>query len=511
MLRSISRLYRKEISSRGMGVFRILYAINLFFEVLRIYRFRELYFDPIPFVEPNTGHQSLFLVLWLIVLALLALGAFSRLMSIANYLLTVYFFGSIGSFEYHMDYIYLGVGFLMMFVPLARSYSLDRWILLQRNRRNENIVVPPQRVSALYYNLIFLVGVGFVYFGSVFFKFKSEMWMGGLGIWLPGSIPQATILDDQWLLNREYVMKFLSYLTLVFEVALPFIFFIKRFRALLFIIGVGLHIGILFQFPIPYFALGVVSIYVLLLPVSYWDRLARWFARRSNSEEIKKEITTTSVMRRKIDTPRTRWEVLAFKVLVVFLFLFQFNATFNFPFSDGIVSYVVSKSEASRKPIAKALQQKKRLMMFTKKYLGIGPHGVFVDGHFIGYDRLVSVSYDGKLLPMYDERGMPGHYLSGGSWADFNFRVNKPFVMRHKKNLKRGLIRYTAYWAHENNVDLENAAFEVVMKNIEATFEWEKDLLKRNQESPWYPIGYLRWESTQPSFELEKKYTVDGR
>ena len=106
-------------------------------------------------------------------------------------------------------------------------------------------------------------------------------------------------------------------------------------------------------------------------------------------------------------------------------------------------------------------------------------------------------------MPLYDEVGMPGTYLKSGIWANYNFRVNKPFVLRGdfgKLNLKKGLSRYAAFWAHENNVDISNSEFEILMKPIEAQFTWKKDLLEDNLKKPWVNVGTINW--------LNKKATV---
>ncbi|MDM1521666.1 hypothetical protein, partial [Myroides odoratimimus] len=129
---------------------------------------------------------------------------------------------------------------------------------------------PPAEVSVLAYFIPILVGVAFVYFDSIFFKFSSEFWMKGLGMWLPTSVPPIILNDLQFLLNQEYLMYFLGYLTLVFEAIFLFTFFRKRWRVPLLIIGIGLHVGILICYPIPWFALGMCSLYLLMVPISWW-------------------------------------------------------------------------------------------------------------------------------------------------------------------------------------------------------------------------------------------------
>jgi predicted DCC family thiol-disulfide oxidoreductase YuxK len=106
--------------------------------------------------------------------------------------------------------------------------------------------------------------------------------MNGLGMWLPASMPQAVFLNISPLLNVKYLVVGLGYLTLIFETIFLFTFFRKSWRIPLLIIGIGLHIGILVCFPIPFFALGVSGIYLLMMPVGYWNKI---FDRTRNSEK----------------------------------------------------------------------------------------------------------------------------------------------------------------------------------------------------------------------------------
>ncbi len=109
----ITRLYDKQIDATGLALFRILYFTNLFFEVLQIFNFRHLIFDKIPFVEGNEIAVGIGLVVWLCVIVLLALGLFTRVSGILNYLLTIIFFGMDGEFAYHMYYLYTGINLLI--------------------------------------------------------------------------------------------------------------------------------------------------------------------------------------------------------------------------------------------------------------------------------------------------------------------------------------------------------------------------------------------------------------
>ncbi|GAA3614011.1 hypothetical protein GCM10022396_34430 [Flavivirga amylovorans] len=436
--------------------------------------------------------------------------------------------------------------------------------------------------------------------------------MSGLGIWLPASIPQVTIFNDQWILNQEYFIKFIGYFVLIFEIIFPFVFFIKKLRPYFLFIGVALHIGIFFEFPIPYFALGYIAIYLLMISVGLWQiimkkvqykkpRLQLFYnsecqfclrvkicishfdvfkaiefipiqehtskeilsntfyvvnnkgeqfvgnaaykkvivlipffypiallaylpgtfklikflfglvfgitkSKKSvklsnNLENNKKKISDNDILFKKISYKS--FKIKTAKILFIALLFFQFNVVFNFPFSENIVKSAVKINPSLEKPIKKLKNYKNILNKNVKRFFGITGHGVFVDSHYIGFDKIFNISYKGEFLPLYDEQGMPGYYLKGGIWANYNFRVNKPYVLDNPEKLKEGLIRYASFWAHKNEVNLNTAEFSIHMKKINLTFEWEENFLKENLSNPWEEVGTMTWKDKKAIVTLK--------
>lgn len=281
MFKTIDRLYDKKISSKGLAIFRILFSINLLFEVLYIFKYRQLYYDSIPFIETSHTDYGLLLFIWMLILVMLTLGIFTRASSILNYSFILFFLSSTKYNEYHMDYAYSGISFLMILFPIAKSFSLDNLLLKYKYSNTKKLFVPKEKISVLYYFILIFVGVGIVYLDSIATKIHSDSWTNGLGLWLPASLPQITINSYQWILNQKYLILFLGYLTFAFEMIFPFIFWIKKLRIPLAIIGVSLHIGIFLVFPIPYFGLGIACIYLLLIPNIYWGKLLNFIQYKS--------------------------------------------------------------------------------------------------------------------------------------------------------------------------------------------------------------------------------------
>jgi predicted DCC family thiol-disulfide oxidoreductase YuxK len=269
----IERLYDKKIDASGLAVFRILFGFILFGEVLQLYNFRHLMFDKIPFLVHADFDHSYLLITWMIALVFLILGLFTKYVTIANYVFSVYFFGSTEEYEYHMFHVYMAVNFLLIFMGVSREWSLDQLHKKLKYSNTQRIYKPDTRVTVLSYYIVVFAAIGMVYFDSVFYKYNAQLWRDGLGVWLPSSVPPIVHNDTSAILNIKWLCVFLSYLTLIFETVFIFLFFRKRWRIPLMIIGIGLHVGIFIEYPIPWFASGYVFMYFLMIPVGFWRKL----------------------------------------------------------------------------------------------------------------------------------------------------------------------------------------------------------------------------------------------
>ena len=273
----IENLYNKKVSASGLALFRIFYGFVLLFEVMQLFYFRHLVFDKIPYFQPSEIDFTIPLILWMVSISCIILGFFTKFSSVVSYLFSIVFLSTISSYEYHMFYAYMGVNFLLMFVNTYQVFSLDRLRMKLKYSNSRTLYNPARKATVLNYYILILVAIGFVYFDSIFFKSASPIWLKGLGVWLPASLPHFTHINTSCLLNFKWFILFLGYLTFVFETIFIFTFFRKNWRLPLLIVGIGLHLGILICFPIPWFALGVMSIYILMIPHKYTSRIRHFF------------------------------------------------------------------------------------------------------------------------------------------------------------------------------------------------------------------------------------------
>lgn len=621
IVKHLRRGYEKKIDATGLAIFRIAYAIIFLAEILQMFYFRHLIFDEIPYIKEGAIDPTLPMLMWVLSVVFIIFGAYTRLATVINYIFSLVFIGTITSFEYHMFYAYMGVNFLLIFLPVSRCCSLDRLRLKLKYSNTIYQYTPPRTVSVWAYYLPVLLAVGFVYFDSIFFKFDSPLWLKGMGMWLPGSMPMLTHINASLLMNQVWLVKGLGYLTLIFETVFVFLFWFKNFRIPLLIIGIGLHIGILLMFPIPFFALGVSAIYMLLVPVKWWKNLGVkirtsapvlkvyydmhcplclrtkiivehldnrkriqflpvqkykaeerafatidendlltdihsvnrggkvfkgintyisifktiWYLKpigyilqlpgiyslgkkvygyvaenrtreRCTEESCGTSLTSLPVtddhykILNNLSLRQFKFNVLVFGLVI--LILLQINVSYN----SSPIFKLRTLSGFDKTWVGKKISTSSSLLKWTSgRFLGLTNHALFMDNHFKNYNHNIAIVYVGKdssktFLPIIDEKGKPGWYIYGPNWAKWTFRTNSPNIIQ--KAFEDGISDFTAFWAYRNNVDLDNAQFEIHVKKIESPDDWEYDFLNRQIEKPWIKAGDVYWRNNEFQLDL---------
>lgn len=460
MIQNIKTFLLKPIPNIGLELFRILYNSVLFFEILHFFKYRHLIFDEVPYVSYEIGF-GLPLMIWAATVGCIIMGFQTKLASIINYVLTITFFSAIEDFEYHMQYAYLGLNFIQILTPLGKRLSIDR---LQS-------VMPVSVVPRLYYLIPIFFGLAVVYFDSVFFKLSSPMWRSGLGMWLPASLPVNVNIDLSFILNNELLIKTLGYTTFVFETIFILTFWMKRLRIPLLVVGAGLHLGIFVAFPIPLFALGAVSLYVLMVPLKFWNYFPLFkFLEANKNWYVPYDF---SINKRVLSG------------ILILLIFFQVASTSRSLINSGFIEsrLVDSFTKMTTKP--------------SKKLFGITPHAVFMDYYFEGYNHIIGIqeSSTKSWIPVTDEKGLPGKYLNGEIWVNWTFRVNSPNIDQEK--FTRRVKKYVMYWIHTNNHQGKRLVFDLKVKKMDNPSGWEHGFLERQLSHPWIDAGIIIYENNE--------------
>ena len=127
MFKIFSRLIQKALALQvpvtGLGIFRILYGLVVFQEIIFLLYFNHLIFDPIPYLDVEFPMITFFLGLWAINALCIVLGYRYQITTLVNYvfwIIFVCFTPMQRDFDGGFDPFMTGVGFLLIFLHWLR-------------------------------------------------------------------------------------------------------------------------------------------------------------------------------------------------------------------------------------------------------------------------------------------------------------------------------------------------------------------------------------------------------
>ncbi len=267
-----------QVSATGIGLFRIFYGLVTLQEILFLLYFKHLIFDPIPYIDVEFPMIGLFLGVWALVAFALCIGYRSQAAALTCYcfwIIFVQFTPMQRDFDGGFDVFMTGIGFFLLFMPIDKAFAIDQ--LRQKLQypfiHYSHYSVP--KVSILAYYIPVMLCLSFLYFDSAIHKMFAQHWRNGLGSWLPGTQPYyVSAINMSALLNIEWLAKSVGYLILVFQFSFVFFAQNRYCRPIYLLVGLGLHLGIIFTLNIYPFGAGMLICYVLLVPFAWWRALA---------------------------------------------------------------------------------------------------------------------------------------------------------------------------------------------------------------------------------------------
>ena len=276
----IERLLQKEISGLGLAFFRIAFSLVALQEVVFLFYFRHLIFDPIPYLDRASPVIHFLLLIWMGVLTCLAAGFRTHQAALVNYLFWVTFviFTPMWQdFDGGFDQLMTGTSLLLIFLPISRRLALDGIRVRWNTPRPDLAETTQHRVPALAYTLTLGVTLGLLYLDSGIHKLSSEFWRNGMGAWLPSTMPYyMSPIDMSFLLDHPVLERVIGFSVITFQLIFLFVYWHRWFRLPLFLLGASFHIGIIVSLNVYPFGFGMLVHYLLLAPVALWDRMEQW-------------------------------------------------------------------------------------------------------------------------------------------------------------------------------------------------------------------------------------------
>jgi hypothetical protein len=266
-----NQLFFDKKPAEGIAIFRILLGLltlfTFFQDVLRL----EDFWGPNAIQSVETGMKNYnfpilsifqhftmsynllytFITVQFISLICFTLGYKTRIFSILSFILIVSFQQRNVNMLSSADLLLRILFMIVMFAPTANVFSLDSLIARIKGKPL------PRDVSPWAHRLI-QIQIAVVYISTVIAKSKGITWLDGSAVYYSTRLIDLTRFPVPFLLDWKWFLILSTWLTLITELSLGTLIFIKEFKKPLILIGIIFHLGIEYMMSIPTFEIIMI-------------------------------------------------------------------------------------------------------------------------------------------------------------------------------------------------------------------------------------------------------------
>ncbi len=302
ILKSINDFFFKPMAVDSIALLRIFFGVLLIYNWVVIWSHLDVWYGVDAMISLKTSisygdiHRFSFFdflsndrrvpavlaILNLIVSITVLLGFFTRTSLILAFL-TVLSFHNRNTFLMNSgDIIFRNVLFFLIFSHAGKAYSLDRLFL-----RFKGLVGPKPEKETPWALRLIQIQFCVIYVATALFKMKGTQWLDGTAVYT------ATRLDESvrmpWsFLNQMIVIKMMTWSTLVVELALGTLIWIKEFRYWILLAGIGLHIGIELTMIIAMFEWVMMATMISMVYPEDIQTLKEWLQNKLAKKNLRK-------------------------------------------------------------------------------------------------------------------------------------------------------------------------------------------------------------------------------
>jgi hypothetical protein len=178
----------------------------------------------------------------LVVLAMFALGLFSRATSVLAFVITISYANRVPGALFGLDVINALLALYLMLGPSGACYSLDR--LIVRWRAGRELPPPRASVSASIAIRLIQVHMCIVYLFAGLGKLQGDSWWDGTAMWLAVGNLEYQSIDMTWLAGWPLLVNLLTHVTIVWEVSYAALVWPRLTRPIVLALAIPLHLGI---------------------------------------------------------------------------------------------------------------------------------------------------------------------------------------------------------------------------------------------------------------------------
>jgi hypothetical protein len=234
----------------------------------------------------------------LVIMLLFAIGFCTRITSVLTWVASVSYVNRAATSFFGMDMMANILLIYLMIGPSGAAVSADRliqrywgtWRALRERRPAPRLERPTPMISANFALRLIQINFCMIYLASGTSKLQGSAWWSGTAVWLtlanPEFAPMAFPWYQQFLVflckHRwlwETVIGFGCLFTLVLEISLPFLIWVKELRWVMILGAVMLHTGIAAAMALNVFGLLMLTMLLAFVPPETINRVLGYLGR----------------------------------------------------------------------------------------------------------------------------------------------------------------------------------------------------------------------------------------
>ncbi|HEY1860307.1 MAG TPA: HTTM domain-containing protein [Gemmataceae bacterium] len=250
--------------------------------------------------------MTIITIAMLVVMVLFTLGVCTRVTSALTWMSALFFIHRNTTILYGMDSIMSVLLLYLMIGPSGAALSVDRWLARRwkAKRTGQKVggildgAAPAPSVGANFALRLMQIHYCIIYFASGTSKLQGPAWWGGTALWFVYANPEFApmhlrlykefvfyLADHLWV--RETFLAVGAASTIVLELSLPFLIWIRRWRPYMIAAAVLLHAGIGVIMGLTTFSLLMLCLLLAFIPGEAVRRAIRLSVDWLRGEDLK--------------------------------------------------------------------------------------------------------------------------------------------------------------------------------------------------------------------------------
>jgi hypothetical protein len=288
-----NRFWFTPTSPAPLGLIRLVIGLVAIFWYLSFYPDLQFFFGPSGIIDPQTVEQwrgtvpvfsifdwpqsaaSLWFTYWvgLAVLVLFAAGLFSRVTSVAAFVVVVSLIHRGPMLARPMEDVLAMVMLYLCIGPSGAAFSLDRLWKSRTASAGEDRTVPLLSTSANIALRLIQVHLALIHFAMAIGQLRDDSWWMGRAMWGFVGKTDSAYIDLTWLADSMYLLNLWTHGIVVFEFAFALLIWNRLARPILFVAAVLVWGSVALVSGMVDFALVMLSATLAFVP-------AEWLVRK---------------------------------------------------------------------------------------------------------------------------------------------------------------------------------------------------------------------------------------